>query len=152
MAKLDWLVVRDFSLIESATWWKDGPEIETGEMRTEDIGTEVFFFPAAAHTEKDGTFTNTQRMLQWHHKAVEPAGRCAQRPVVHLPPRPHDPGELAAERARTARRDEIDRPVLDLTWDYPLRGPLDEPTPRRCWPRSTAADARRQAAVRPTPS
>jgi len=37
-------------------------------------GTEVFFLPAAAHTEKDGSFTNTQRMLQWHHKAVEPAG------------------------------------------------------------------------------
>ena len=41
-------------------------------MRTEDIGTEVFFLPAAAHTEKNGSFTNTQRMLQWHHKAVEP--------------------------------------------------------------------------------
>ena len=62
------------SLIESATFWKDGPEIETGEMRTEDIGTEVFFLPAAAHIEKDGSFTNTQRMLQWHHKAVEPRG------------------------------------------------------------------------------
>ena len=74
MSKLDWLVVRDFSLIESATWWKNGPEIETGEMRTEDIGTEVFFLPAAAHTEKSGSFTNTQRMLQWHHEAVEPAG------------------------------------------------------------------------------
>jgi formate dehydrogenase major subunit len=50
MANLDWLVVRDFSLIESASWWKDGPEIESGELRTEDIGTEVFFLPAAAHT------------------------------------------------------------------------------------------------------
>src|SRR5690606_38543321 len=39
LASLDWLVVRDLSLIESATFWKDGPEIETGEMRTEDIGT-----------------------------------------------------------------------------------------------------------------
>src|SRR5439155_2816369 len=37
MANLDWLVVRDFSLIESATWWKDGPEIESGELRTEAI-------------------------------------------------------------------------------------------------------------------
>ena len=74
MAKLDWLVVRDFSLIESATFWKDGPEIDSGELRTEDIGTEVFFMPAAAHTEKNGSFTNTQRMLQWHHAAVEPAG------------------------------------------------------------------------------
>jgi formate dehydrogenase major subunit len=39
MANLDWLVVRDFSLIESATWWKDGPEIESGELKTEDIKT-----------------------------------------------------------------------------------------------------------------
>ena len=74
MANLDWLVVRDFSLIESATFWKDGPEIETGELKTEDIGTEVFFMPAAAHTEKSGSFTNTQRLLQWHHQAIEPAG------------------------------------------------------------------------------
>ena len=74
LAHLKWLVVRDLNLIESATFWKDGPEIETGELRTEDIDTEVFFFPAAAHVEKDGTFTQTQRMLQWHHKAVEPPG------------------------------------------------------------------------------
>ena len=76
MAHLKWLVVRDLNLIESATFWKDAPEIETGELRTEDIGTEVFFFPAASHVEKDGTFTQTQRMLQWHHKAVEPPGDC----------------------------------------------------------------------------
>ena len=36
----------------------------------------MFFFPAASHVEKDGTFTQTQRMLQWHHKAVEPPGDC----------------------------------------------------------------------------
>ena len=66
MAQLDWLVVRDLYEIESATFWRDGPEIESGELRPEDIGTEVFFLPAAAHVEKDGTFTNTQRLLQWH--------------------------------------------------------------------------------------
>ena len=74
MAKLKWLVVRDLQMIESATFWKDGPEIETGELKTEEIGTEVFFFPAATHTEKEGTFTQTQRMLQWRYKAVEPPG------------------------------------------------------------------------------
>src|SRR5258708_36830729 len=74
MANLDWLVVRDLNLIESATWWKDGPEIETGELSTADIGTEVFFFPAAAHTEKAGSFTNTNRTLQRRHTAVEPEG------------------------------------------------------------------------------
>jgi formate dehydrogenase major subunit len=122
MAALDWLVVRDFSLIESASWWKDGPEIETGELRTEDIKTEVFFFPAAAHTEKNGSFTNTQRMLQWHHQAVEPAGdaRSDLWFTYHL-------GRLIRERLEESD-DERDRPVQQLTWDYPLEGPLAEPS------------------------
>ena len=74
LRKLDWLVVRDFQFTETADFWRDAPEIERGEVKPEDIATEVFFFPAAAHTEKDGSFTNTQRLLQWHHKAVEPPG------------------------------------------------------------------------------
>ncbi len=121
MAALDWLVVRDFSLIESATWWKDGPEIETGELRTEDIGTEVFFLPAAAHTEKDGTFTNTQRLLQWHHQAVEPPGEARSDLwfTYHL-------GRLIRQKL-AASTDPMDRPLLDLTWDYPTTGPLAEP-------------------------
>ena len=91
MAHLKWLVVRDLNLIESATFWKDGPEIETGELRTEDIGTEVFFFPAATHVEKAGSFTQTQRMLQWHHKAVEPPGDARSELRLLLPPRPQAP-------------------------------------------------------------
>ncbi|MGI8760253.1 MAG: formate dehydrogenase [Jatrophihabitantaceae bacterium] len=121
MAKLDWLVVRDFSLIESATWWKDGPEIATGELRTADIGTEVFFFPAAAHTEKSGSFTNTNRLLQWHHQAVEPAGerRSDMWFMLHL-------GRLIRSKL-AGSSDEADRPVLELSWDYPTEGELDEP-------------------------
>ncbi|TDB95079.1 formate dehydrogenase [Actinomadura sp. 7K534] len=121
MANLDWLVVRDFSQIESATWWKDGPEIESGEMRTEDIGTEVFFLPAATHTEKDGSFTNTQRMLQWHYQAVEPAGdaRSDLWFIYHL-------GRIIREKL-AGSADEMDRPVLDLTWDYPTSGGTREP-------------------------
>ncbi|MBN9624080.1 MAG: formate dehydrogenase-N subunit alpha, partial [Actinobacteria bacterium] len=121
MSKLDWLVVRDFSLIESATWWQDGPEIESGEMRTEDIDTEVFFLPAAAHTEKEGTFTNTQRMLQWHHKAVDPVEdqRSDLWFTFHL-------GRMIRERL-AGSEDERDRPILDLTWDYPTEGRHDEP-------------------------
>src|SRR3954453_784339 len=74
LAKLDWLVVRGFVEIETAAFWYESPEIETGELRTEDIGTEVFFMPAAAHTEKDGSFTNTQRLLQWHWTAAGAQG------------------------------------------------------------------------------
>ena len=68
LAKLDWLVVRDLVEIESASFWYDSPEIESGELTMEEIPTEIFFLPAAAHTEKDGSFTNTQRLLQWHHR------------------------------------------------------------------------------------
>lgn len=121
MSKLDWLVVRDFSLIESATWWKDGPEIESGEMRTEEIATEVFFFPAASHTEKDGTFTNTQRMVQWHHKAVDPQNdqRSDLWFMFHL-------GRRIRERLAGSTH-ERDRPVRELTWNYPVHGKHNEP-------------------------
>jgi formate dehydrogenase major subunit len=130
MANLDWLVVRDFSLIESATWWKDGPEIESGELRTEDIATEVFFLPAAAHTEKDGSFTNTQRMLQWHHQAVEPAGdaRSDLWFTYHLGRKIREKLLKATMDASTSdEQRERDRPVLELTWDYPTKGETAEP-------------------------
>ncbi len=122
LANLDWLVVRDFVMIESATFWQDGPEIQTGELRTADIGTEVFFLPAAAHTEKNGSFTNTQRMLQWHHQAVEPAGDARSELwfYYHL-------GRRIREKLAGSTQ-EMDRPVLELTWDYPVEGPLAEPS------------------------
>ena len=41
LAKLDWPVVRDMTMIESATFWKDAPEIETGAIVTERCPTEV---------------------------------------------------------------------------------------------------------------
>jgi formate dehydrogenase major subunit len=114
MANLKWLVVRDFQLIESATFWKDGPEIATGELRTEDIGTEVFFLPAATHTEKSGSFTQTQRMLQWHHKAVDPPGDCrSELEFFHLL------GRKLKERYAGSTL-ERDLPIQHLTWDYPL--------------------------------
>jgi formate dehydrogenase major subunit len=114
MSHLKWLVVRDLNLIESATFWKDGPEIETGELKTEEIPTEVFFLPAATHAEKDGTFTQTQRMLQWHHKAVEPPGDCRSELhfFFHL-------GRKLRERL-AGSTEARDRALLDLTWDYPV--------------------------------
>lgn len=135
MANLEWLVVRDFSLIESATWWKDGPEIQSGELRTEDLATEVFFFPAAAHTEKSGSFTNTNRMLQWHEQAVEPAGDARSELwfMYHL-------GRIIRQRL-FGSTDPRNRPILDLTWTIPPSVHWTNPMPTRCWPRSTASTA-----------
>jgi formate dehydrogenase major subunit len=120
LANLDWLVVRDLVMIESATFWKDAPEIETGEIAAERCRTEVFFFPAASHVEKSGTFTQTQRMLQWRDKAVEPAGdqRSELWFFYHLGRR------LREKLAGSA--DPRDRPLLDLKWDYATEG--DEPS------------------------
>jgi formate dehydrogenase major subunit len=121
LAKLDWLVVRDFQPTETGLFWQDSPEHESGETRAEDIQTEVFFLPAAAHTEKEGNFTNTQRLLQWRHKALEPPGeaRSDLHWAYHLG---------TAIRAKLAGSgDPKDRAILDLTWDYPLQGPHDEP-------------------------
>ncbi|PXY30782.1 formate dehydrogenase [Prauserella flavalba] len=120
MSNLDWLVVRDLAMIESAEFWKDSPEIETGEIVPERCRTEVFFFPAASHVEKAGTFTQTQRMLQWRDKAVEPRGdqRSELWFIYHL-------GRLLREKL-SGSADERDRPLLDLAWDYELEG--DEPS------------------------
>ncbi len=121
MAKLDWLVVRDFQEIESASFWYDSPEIETGELSPQTIGTEVFLLPAAAHTEKDGSFTNTQRLLQWHHKAVEPQGDARSELwfYYHL-------GKRIKEKLEAAQQPNADA-ISWLTWEYPTSGPTQEP-------------------------
>lgn len=74
MSKLKWLVVRDLVEVESASWWYNSPEVERGELKPEDIATEVFLFPAAGSAEKDGCMTNTQRLVQFRTKAVDPPG------------------------------------------------------------------------------
>jgi formate dehydrogenase major subunit len=104
MRKLEWMVVRDFTPTETAEFWKDAPE---------ETPTEVFFFPAAAHTEKDGSFTNTQRLLQWHHKAIEPPGDCRSDLDFIL-----DLGHRLRRLYRDSQ-DSKDRPIQQLTWDHP---------------------------------
>jgi formate dehydrogenase major subunit len=122
MARLDWLVVRDLYEIESATFWRDAPEIETGEIVPEQCATEVFLLPAASHVEKEGTFTQTQRLLQWRQKAVDPPGDCRSELwfFYHL-------GRMVKDRLAASTL-ERDRPVRDLTWDYPTHGVHDEPS------------------------
>jgi formate dehydrogenase major subunit len=122
MANLDWLVVRDLYEIESANFWKTSPEIETGEIVPEQCRTEVFLMPAASHVEKEGTFTQTQRMLQWREKAVNPPGDARSELwfFYHL-------GLMIRERL-AGSTEPRDRGILDLAWDYPEHGPDREPS------------------------
>jgi formate dehydrogenase major subunit len=123
LKRLDWLVVRDFFLLESATFWKEGPD----NPNPAEIGTEVFFLPAAAGAEKPGTLTNTQRLLQWHDKAVDPPGDCRSDLwfVWNLGKRLK---ELYAGSV-----EQRDQGLLNLTWDYGFDLPemLPDGTPSR---------------------
>jgi formate dehydrogenase major subunit len=68
LGKLEWLVVKDIFVTETAEFWK-APGVVA-----KDIKTEVFFLPAAPAAEKDGSLTNTMRLIQWHERAVKPPG------------------------------------------------------------------------------
>jgi formate dehydrogenase major subunit len=121
LANLQWLVIRDMVETETASFWLDSPEVQRGELRTEKIDTEVFFFPAAAHAEKDGCFTNTHRLLQWRERAVDPPGDARSEAwfVYHL-------GRRLKARAEGDARLR-NRGLNALTWDYPMSGPHHEP-------------------------
>ncbi len=72
LAKLKWMVVVENAETETATFWKAPPEY--GGPPASQIQTEVFMLPAANFAEKDGTFTNSARWLQWKWKALDPPG------------------------------------------------------------------------------
>ena len=106
MANLKWLVVRDLQLIESATFWKDGPGDRDGRAASRRTSApRSSSCRRAAHTEKDGSFTNTQRLLQWHNKAVEPPGDCRSELhfMYHLIRRIREKLAASGERARPRR-------------------------------------------------
>ena len=113
LARTKWLVVRDLVEIESASFWYAAPEIARGEMKTEDIATEVFLMPAASHIEKEGAFTNTQRLLQWREKAVPPPGDCQSESMFI-----HELAKRLIARAH-ASGDPMDEPLRNLDWWYP---------------------------------
>ncbi len=120
LARLKWFVVRDLVEIESASFWYDSPEIDRGELNTVAIDTEVFFFPAAGHAEKEGAFTNTQRLLQWREKAVDPPDDCRSESwFIH---------QLALRLIVKAKAsdDPNDEPMRALDWWYP-ETPAGEP-------------------------
>ena len=113
LSKLKWLVVRDLVEVETASFWYNSPEIERGELKTEEIETEVFLFPVAGHAEKEGAFTNTQRLLQWREKAVHPPGEARSEGWFI-----HQLAKRVIARAH-ASNDPNDEPLRALDWWYP---------------------------------
>ena len=112
LRRLDWLVVKDNFLTETATFWSRAPEVERGDVKPEDIKTEVFFFPSAQVAEIDGSFTNTQRMLQWHFKAADPPGQCRSDPWFT-----YQLGRRLKKMYETSSLSR-DQGIKHLTWDF----------------------------------
>jgi formate dehydrogenase major subunit len=108
LTQLDWMVALDLYETETAAFWYAAPE----GWKPADIKTEVFLIPTAGPGEKEGTFTNTQRLLQYHDKAVDPPNdtRSDLWFLYHL-------GRRLKElyRESTNPRDEG---LRHLTWDY----------------------------------
>jgi formate dehydrogenase major subunit len=122
LSNLEWMVVRETFENETASYWYKSPEVAAGQLRPGDIKTEIFLMPASLPGEKDGTYTNTHRLIQWHDKVVDPPGDCRSDLwfMYHLGRR------LKALYADST--DPKDEPVKNLTWDYPTAGPHDEPS------------------------
>lgn len=116
LANLEWMVVRDIFITETAEFWK-APDVDDPAA----IQTEVFFLPAATVPEMDGSFTNTQRLVQWHDKGVEPPDECRSDIwfTHHLAKR--------LKRLYAGSTNPNDAPFLALTWDLDEVGPRAEP-------------------------
>ena len=121
LANLEWLVVRDFAMTETGDFWRDGRRVQKGLTSPDKIATEVFFMPAAMPGEKEGTVTNTSRMVQWHDHVCEAAGdaRSDLWFVYHLGRR------LKTMYAHST--DPADAAMQALTWTYPTKGERQEP-------------------------
>jgi formate dehydrogenase major subunit len=113
LANLDWLVVRDAVETETAAFWHGAPEIRNGSVSADAIKTEIFLLPAALTAEKDGSYTNTQRLVQWHEKAAAPPGDARSEAwFIH---------DLARRLKQLYAGDvsPLTRQIQALSWDYP---------------------------------
>jgi formate dehydrogenase major subunit len=110
LSKLKWLVLVENVETESSIFWKAPKQYDPPE--TSKIQTEVYLLPAADFAEKDGTFTNSARWLQWKWKAVDPPGqaRSDQAILARM--------YLAVRDLYRKEGGAAPEPVLNLSWPY----------------------------------
>jgi formate dehydrogenase major subunit len=68
LTKLEWMVNVNLFDNETGSFWR-GPGMDPAQIKTE-----VFMLPCAASIEKEGSITNSGRVMQWRYKAVNPPG------------------------------------------------------------------------------
>ena len=113
MANLEWLVVVDQVITESASFWQ-APDMDASE-----IDTEVYFLPCALIYEKPGTIANSGRWLQWRYQAVEPWDEA--KPDFEIVDLFWKEICRLYEEEGGANPD----PILKTKWDYYIDGKMD---------------------------
>jgi formate dehydrogenase major subunit len=106
LGKLDWMVTTNLFDNETASFWK-GPGVDSASIKTE-----VFFLPAAASFEKEGSVSNSGRWAQWRTAAVKPLGNSKpDAEIIH---------ELfqKVKALYVKEGGALPEPLTNLTWNY----------------------------------
>jgi formate dehydrogenase major subunit len=116
LGNLDWLVVMDPLPTTSSEFWR-APGVDSSSVKTE-----VFMLPTTHWIEKDGSFVNSGRWMQWKDAVLPPEGQSR-----------HDHWIMAdlLMRVRALYQQQGGRfpdPIMQLTTDYadPRKPTLDE--------------------------
>jgi formate dehydrogenase major subunit len=109
LKKADWLVVGEIYPDETSEFWR-APGTSEEEMRK--IQTTVYRLPCAGFAEKDGSFTNSARWLQWKNAALPPPGdaRLDQDIIAQI--------FLRVRDLYKSQGGKFPDPILNLTWAY----------------------------------
>jgi formate dehydrogenase major subunit len=109
LKKAEWLVVCEIYPDETSEFWKS-PGITKEEMAK--IPTAVYRLPGAGFAEKDGTFVNSARWLQWKGAALPPPPGCKldQEILARI--------FLKVRELYQQEGGKFPDPVLHATWSY----------------------------------
>ena len=109
LKKADWLVVGEIYPDETSEFWR-APGITADERKT--IQTTVYRLPCAGFAEKDGSMTNSGRMVTWKYAAVPPPGqaRLDQDIVAQI--------FLRVQELYRKEGGKFPDPILNLNWAY----------------------------------
>ena len=109
LKKADWLVECDIYPDETSEFWRP-PGITPEQMKS--IPTEVYRLPGAGFAEKDGTFVNSARWLQWKWAAVPTPGQAKldQEILARI--------FLKVRELYQKEGGKFPEPILNLAWNY----------------------------------
>jgi len=109
LKRADWLVVGEIYPDETSEFWR-APGTTPEEMKN--IQTTVYRLPCAGFAEKDGSFTNSARWLQWKNVALPPPADCRlDQDIV---------AQIFLRVRALYKKDggKFPDPILNATWSY----------------------------------